>query len=446
MARLSNLVVPTLLAGLTFIITADVLTSLIHEQGLGASVPFLIFFIDSVKEFLLNGGLPASTGILVILASGLFFFIIHLVNQSDTFSIHRYFFVVLSLVVVFSCLPPDILSLVPQEYGGTSTATALIVFVICARLFPDTGREPVHGAVFVTGAGNGMGRATAIYLSSIGYKVFAADICFKSLDDDKKKLEEECLKKHGNVGDISAISLDVCTDASVANAVETVKKGGVPLYGVINCAGLGYTGPAEYFPMDMYKRCLEVNFFGYIRVAQAFLPLVKESCSNPSSRRGRFIFVGTGGGSLTNTPGMLSAYMSSKWAGEAFCSVLRSEMRLTKQRIDTAMVNPGFIKPTTLAAGGLKLIEEMWKKMKPMHGDAPKKTYSGLIDKFHAFTEQMPGTDPIHIAYAMEEIMGASEPKVGYRVGWDSKLSPFVGMLPFCGGEHMAEGNMFPPK
>ena len=36
------------------------------------------------------------------------------------------------------------------------------------------------------------------------------------------------------------------------------------LVGVINCAGVGHSGPAEYFPIETYKKQFEVNFFGYV--------------------------------------------------------------------------------------------------------------------------------------------------------------------------------------
>lgn len=34
-------------------------------------------------------------------------------------------------------------------------------------------------------------------------------------------------------------------------------------------------GPVEYMPMKHYRACFDVNYFGYINVTQAFLPLLR---------------------------------------------------------------------------------------------------------------------------------------------------------------------------
>jgi len=80
-----------------------------------------------------------------------------------------------------------------------------------------------------------------------GYTVFAG--CF--LDESEVKL-----KAHTKAPErVHCIKLDVTSDDSVAAAAKATKahlaKSGEGLVGVINCAGVGYNGPAEYFPMEM---------------------------------------------------------------------------------------------------------------------------------------------------------------------------------------------------
>jgi len=122
----------------------------------------------------------------------------------------------------------------------------------------------------------------------------------------------------------------------------TCVQGG--LVGVINCAGIAIIGPCEYLTIPMYRTLFDVNYFGYIETTQKFLPLLKAAQAKPGSRRGRVIFVGTGGGIMSPAPALLSAYMGSKWAGEAYIQVLRMEMQLRNLRIDGSMISPGFIK------------------------------------------------------------------------------------------------------
>ena len=134
--------------------------------------------------------------------------------------------------------------------------------------------------------------------------------------------------------------------------------------GIINCAGVGYNGPAEYFPMDLFQKQMDVNFFGYVRTVQALTPLLREGvgAGGPcAGRRGRVVFIGTGGGVLSPAPPLLSAYMASKWAIEAFCGCMRLEMQLTNQPIDCCVLNPGFVKPTALMEIGLKMTAAMWQ-------------------------------------------------------------------------------------
>ena len=200
-------------------------------------------------------------------------------------------------------------------------------------------KQPVSGAVFVTGADSGMGHWTASKLASAGFDVFAG------LYSDKSKAAlEEKVKKEGGaaaLARLTCVPLDVTKDASVTAAAAAVFRSGKPVVGVINCAGLGYTGPAEYFTIEMYKDCWNINFLGYVRVVQAFLPLLKAASEQPGARRGRIVCIGTGGGRYSPAPPMISAYMASKWSVEAYVHSLRFEMQLRKLKIDACMLNPG---------------------------------------------------------------------------------------------------------
>ena len=104
----------------------------------------------------------------------------------------------------------------------------------------------------------------------------------------------------------------------------------------------GGAGPAEYLPLHSFERQIKVNLIGYIATTQAFLPLIKAS-ADKDTRRGRLMYVGTGGGVPATSPALISAYMASKWGGEAFQQSVRLEMQLRKLPIDVVMINPGKI-------------------------------------------------------------------------------------------------------
>jgi len=225
---------------------------------------------------------------------------------------------------------------------------------------------------------------------------------------------------------LTCVPLDVTKDWSVAHAVATVSASGKDLVGVINCAGLGYTGPAEYFPIELYKKCWDVNFLGYVRVVQAFLPLLRTAAEKPGARRGRIVCIGTGGGRFSPSPPMISAYMASKWSVEAYVHTLRFELQLRKLPIDACMLNPGTIKPTALASVGLELAERMWTACVP----SAKVEYGDLLAKLIKHQETEPGTHVSAVSETMLEIMTAGTPRSANCVGVDSKATQYVGCLP----------------
>ncbi|KAH8058497.1 hypothetical protein JL721_9520 [Aureococcus anophagefferens] len=202
-------------------------------------------------------------------------------------------------------------------------------------------KQPETGAIFVTGADSGMGeaRSAGIYDDRSASKLAAA------LKAHSPEAAKRCVP----------VALDVCSDESVALAAKRVEadlasgaNGAKGLVAVVQCAGMGYNGPGEFIPMDIYKKQMDVNFFGYVRVVQAMMPHVRAGVK-AVGRRGRMVFTGTGGGVLTPVPPLLTAYMSSKFAVEAFVRSFRVEMQLTEKPIDACIISPGFVKPTMLA-------------------------------------------------------------------------------------------------
>jgi short-subunit dehydrogenase len=77
---------------------------------------------------------------------------------------------------------------------------------------------------------------------------------------------------------------------------------------------------------------MEVNFFGAVRLTQAFLPMLRQS-------KGRVINIGSIAG-LTCT-GSMSSYSGSKYALEGFTDSLRKEM--LPLGVAVVLVNPGFV-------------------------------------------------------------------------------------------------------
>jgi hypothetical protein len=118
--------------------------------------------------------------------------------------------------------------------------------------------------------------------------------------------------------------------------------------------------------------------------------------------------------------------MVSKWGIEAFCQSMRLEMQLMKYPIDCLMVNPGIVKPTGLEGSTKAILARTWATMP---GEA-KEMYGGFVDKFTAFNEHEKGIHPSVVAAAVVEAMEVEDPPLRYKVGFESAVSPFVGLLP----------------
>ncbi len=169
--------------------------------------------------------------------------------------------------------------------------------------------EQVKGAIFVTGASTGIGRATALELAKLGYPVFASVRQKKDADDLQKAAS----------GKLTPVLMDVMDEDSIARARDQIAGAldGKGLWGLVNNAGISFRAPLEYTPLADFRRLYDANVFGLLAVTQAFLPLIRQS-------RGRIVNVS----SLTSlwvTP-FHGIYSSAKMAVNGISEALRMEL------------------------------------------------------------------------------------------------------------------------
>jgi NAD(P)-dependent dehydrogenase (short-subunit alcohol dehydrogenase family) len=288
---------------------------------------------------------------------------------------------------------------------------------------------PRKGCVLVTGCDSGMGQATVVSLaksnnnsSSSSYdQIFAACFNAKQARDEYEKLltasELKC---------VTIVPLNVADAKSVETVVATVRTylrehKGSQLTGLVQFHGIAYNGPAQYMPMEMYETQHAVNFLGTVRVVQACLGMLREA-TTPA----RIVLTGTGGGPCTPCPPLLTAYMSSKYALEAYGQALRAELYMIGSTIELSVINPGFVKPTMLMEHGAALTETLWKACP----EIAKKEFGPLLDHFIHYSALQPGTHISRVCVAAEHALSAPVPRSSYKVGIDSKLAPIVGMMP----------------
>ncbi len=166
--------------------------------------------------------------------------------------------------------------------------------------------------VLITGCSTGIGRAAAIELTKRGFEVIATARRPETLEDL-------------DVAD--KLALDVNDDGSVA----AVKEQAGPIDALVNNAGLGIHAPVEKAPLDQFRRVLETNVFGALRMIQAFTPLMRERGS------GVIVNVSSIAGRVSSPLG--GFYSASKYALEARSEALHYEVGHFGIRV--ALVEPG---------------------------------------------------------------------------------------------------------
>jgi NAD(P)-dependent dehydrogenase (short-subunit alcohol dehydrogenase family) len=183
------------------------------------------------------------------------------------------------------------------------------------------GQENAKKAVLVTGASSGIGRRITELLASEGYFVYAGARSQQDLD---------ALDALENV---EAVRLDVTVQDEIDAAVETVRKGGRGLYGLVNNAGVATLGPLIETDIVELQWLFDVNVYGVYRVTQAFAPLIIEA-------KGRIINISSISGVLDWPMGGL--YTMSKHAVETYSDTLALEM--ARFDVKVSAIEPGNFK------------------------------------------------------------------------------------------------------
>lgn len=148
---------------------------------------------------------------------------------------------------------------------------------------------------FVTGAGSGIGRATAVELASRSYRVVATD-------RDLERARETA----GALADGVALELDVREEAAVKRAVAEALEWGGTIDVLVNNAGINSPYTVLDTPVELWDEVFAVNVRGMFLCAKAVLPHMIE--------RGKGVIVNTASASSLVAMYQRAAYGASKGA------------------------------------------------------------------------------------------------------------------------------------
>jgi len=129
-------------------------------------------------------------------------------------------------------------------------------------------------AAIVTGAGSGIGRATARRLAAEGANVACLDVADDALSSVVSEIDEagDAAPKWAGAGRGIAVHCDVTDEASVNTAVARAAAALGPITVVCNVAGIGRFAHTVEQTLEGWNRILAVNLTGTFLVTRAALP------------------------------------------------------------------------------------------------------------------------------------------------------------------------------
>jgi meso-butanediol dehydrogenase/(S,S)-butanediol dehydrogenase/diacetyl reductase len=150
----------------------------------------------------------------------------------------------------------------------------------------------------ITGAGSGLGRATAVRLASEGALVACLDIAQEAAAQTAQTIE-------GEGGKAKAYRCDVSDPDSARAAVDGAAADLGRVQVVVTCAGIGGFYRFHDMPFDQWRRIHAVNLDGTMLICQAAIPYLLDG-------GGRIVTIASNAG-LMGQP-YSAAYCSSKGA------------------------------------------------------------------------------------------------------------------------------------
>jgi NAD(P)-dependent dehydrogenase (short-subunit alcohol dehydrogenase family) len=200
-------------------------------------------------------------------------------------------------------------------------------------------RSPVlwpNAHVLVTGAGSGIGAATALALAQDGARV-------SLIGRNRAKLEETAARLDGQIGAI--ITLDVTKPDAITTGLQNLAETAGPVDILVNNAGQAGSAPFEKTDAELWSHMLAVNLTSVYSMTHAILPGMLQR------RRGRVINIASTAGLVGYA--YVSAYVAAKHGVIGLTRALALET--ARKGVTVNAVCPGYT-DTPLVAGAVDAI------------------------------------------------------------------------------------------
>jgi NAD(P)-dependent dehydrogenase (short-subunit alcohol dehydrogenase family) len=244
---------------------------------------------------------------------------------------------------------------------------------------------------FITGAGSGIGAATARAALKAGDKVVATG---RNLDKVRNALSDVASES------VAFVQLDVANEAQAKAAAEEAVKAFGRIDVLLNNAGYSLLGNFEELTAAEIDGLISTNLYGVIYAMRAVLPVMRKQ------RSGQIINIS----SLAGIMGFkhCSAYSAAKFAVEGLSQSVAQEVE--QFGIKITAVAPGFFRTDLLDAQNAK------------YGSSSIDDYAAegtAKDMWSGYDGKQQG-DPTKLADVLVKIAGMENPPKQFVVGSDA--------------------------
>lgn len=185
-----------------------------------------------------------------------------------------------------------------------------------------------ESVIWITGASSGIGEAIALELSQ--YKNVKLVLSARRADELQRVAAQTGLP----ASDVFVLPVDMTDIESLSAHVETVRQRFGRIDYVFQNAGITQRSSVIDTDFSVYRRIMDVNFFGVVALTKAVLPLMVAQGS------GHFVVTSSVAGKLATK--QRSGYCASKHALHGFFDALRAEVYDAGLRV--TLVCPGYIR------------------------------------------------------------------------------------------------------
>ncbi|SCB26819.1 oxidoreductase [Rhizobium multihospitium] len=242
---------------------------------------------------------------------------------------------------------------------------------------------------FITGANSGFGFAIAAAASSQGHKVIGT----VRSEQSRAALAERLPAVRSTLCDVTEFD-------RIADVIRQAEEDHGPVDVLINNAGYGHEGILEESSLEEMGRQFDVNVFGAVAVAKAFLPRFRE-------RRSGFIINVTSMGGMITMPG-IAYYCGSKFALQGISEVMRAEMA------------PFGVRVTALCPGSFRTD---WAGRSMVRSERSIADYDAQFDPIRQARQSKSGKqlgDPDKLAIAVLDLIESDAPPPQLLLGSDA--------------------------